>query len=251
MPPIKPHGSGPTGTDFVNWVASKIGLPYIWGGTGPSGFDCSGLVWAAATALGIPNFPRTSEEQWNSPAVQHIDASQLQAGDLIFMNFPGEAPPGHVVVWAGNDTIIQAPSTGQLVQKDSYSQGTAAQWGAQTIGYGRIVGLDYSGEGTGWSSKGPPVSSAPSSSGGSSFWSSVDSALTSILGTILPGSTALAKLIGGAGPGGGIATLLAELIQVLDWSLHPAHWIRLFCGLAGGVLVLMGIWTMTHVGGEA
>ena len=58
-----------------------FGKPYLWGGTGPDAFDCSGLVMMAYRAAGI-NIARTSEVQWATE--QRVPASQVQPGDLVF-----------------------------------------------------------------------------------------------------------------------------------------------------------------------
>jgi NlpC/P60 family len=238
-----PGGSGtPTGENFLSLVTDQLGTPYVWGGAAPGGFDCSGLVKWAADQLGLTGFPRTSEGQWG--AVQRIRADQLQPGDLIFMNFPGEAAPGHVVIYAGGDQIIQAPSTGQLVQRDSFTSGTAQQWGATIVGYGRIPGLDYSGE---------PVTTNLGKGGTTSGGGTTGQA-----GNVLSNILDALKL--GAGFSGGpslpdipaailsVAAPLVKIAEALDWFIHPDHWIRLFAGLAGTVLVFGGIWQMSHAG---
>ena len=249
MTTIQPSGSGPTGTDFSNLVASQIGVPYVWGGTSHAGFDCSGLVWWAAQQLGIRNFPRTSEEQWG--AVQRIRADQLQPGDLIFMNFPGEASPGHVVIYQGGDEIIQAPSTGQLVQRDSFTAGTAQQWGAVIVGYGRIPGLNYAGEPVtkNLGSGGTVIGGQVPGGGGGGLGGWVTSVITDLslpglagLGSVLSSGSSVAQSIVG------LAAPLIKIAEAIDWFFHPAHWIRLFAGIAGGILVLAGIWQMSHAG---
>ena len=246
MPIINPHGGPPTGQDFTNLVASQIGTPYVWGGDAPGGFDCSGLVKWAADQLGLTSFPRTSEEQWL--AVQPIRANQLQPGDLIFMNFPGEVSPGHVVIYAGGDTIIQAPSTGQLVQRDSISQGFAQQWGAVIVGYGRIPGLDYAGEpvttnlGRGGSVTGH-VGPGDNQGGGiiSGITSGIWDLLKLPLGAISGASDLASAILALAAP-------FVKIAEAIDWLLHPAHWIRIFAGIGGSILVLMGIWQLSHAG---
>lgn len=243
-----PGGSGPpTGTDFLNLVSNQIGTPYVWGGDQPGGFDCSGLVKWAADQLGLNSFPRTSEEQWG--AVQRIRADQLQPGDLIFMNFPGEVSPGHVVIYAGNDQIIQAPSTGQLVQRDSFTQSTAQQWGAVIVGYGRIPGLDYAGEpvttnlGKGGTTTGG--GQAPGSLGG--FFDTILKSLNFSFWPLgVPDVSASASDIAQAISAAALP--LIKLAEALDWFMHPDHWIRLFAGLGGGILVAGGIWQMSHAG---
>ena len=247
-------GGGRTGTAFLDLVEGQIGTPYVWGGDAPGGFDCSGLVYWAAHALGIKDFPRTSEEQW--AAVDRIKADQLQPGDLIFMNFPGEAAPGHVVIYRGGDSIVQAPSTGQLVQEDSYTSGTAQQWGATIVGYGRIPGLDYAGEpvtknlGSGGTTAGGGGGGGSHASWWDAIWTGIQAGFG--ISESIPGNpasavpaisdTAQAVLV--------LADPIQKLVNGIDWLFHPNHWIRIMAGVAGGGLVLGGAFQLSHTGGE-
>lgn len=101
-------------TIAVAYARSQVGQPYLWGGTGDGGFDCSGLVMMAYRTAGV-NIPRTSQAQW--AALPHIQAGQLQPGDLIF--YAGAdgtvASPGHVVMFIGDSNVIQAYATGYPV----------------------------------------------------------------------------------------------------------------------------------------
>ena len=267
LPGPAPKPNAPTGTEFLNLVEQQIGTPYVWGGDQPGGFDCSGLAYWAAHALGISNFPRTSQEQWQ--AVDRIKANDLQPGDLIFMNFPGEASPGHVVIYRGGDSIVQAPSTGQLVQEDSFHAGTAQAWGAQIVGYGRIPGLNYAGEpvttnlGSGGTTTGGAGASG-GSGGGQSFWDKLleNSAIQSLSWLFPGGSTPLseAEAKGGAGSGAqeislaggvaGIAAALGHMAEAVDWLMQPNHWTRIICGVGGGILVLGGTFQLFHAGSQ-
>ncbi|MYR59521.1 hypothetical protein GTY54_25870, partial [Streptomyces sp. SID625] len=98
-------GSGHAGAAF-SAAQSVIGSPYVYGATGPSSFDCSGLTsWAYAQA-GV-TIPRTSEAQAN--AGQRIySQSQLQVGDLVL--FYGDLH--HVGLYAGKGMVLHAPHTG-------------------------------------------------------------------------------------------------------------------------------------------
>ena len=104
--------SGPTATQGEKAVAfafSKLGLPYLWGGTGPTGYDCSGLVQAAWAAAGVA-IPRTTYEQ--VAALPAVSRSALEPGDLLF--FDGD---GHVGIYVGGGYLIDAPHTGAFIEK--------------------------------------------------------------------------------------------------------------------------------------
>ncbi|MFC9464676.1 C40 family peptidase [Streptomyces coelicoflavus] len=92
---------------------SKIGTPYVYGATGPSSFDCSGLTsWAYAQAgVGIP---RTSQAQTGA-GTRISSASQLQVGDLVFFF----SDLHHVGLYAGNGQVLHAPRTGTNVRYES------------------------------------------------------------------------------------------------------------------------------------
>ncbi|MEU9703264.1 NlpC/P60 family protein [Streptomyces sp. NPDC047981] len=88
-----------------------IGKPYVWGATGPSGFDCSGLmVWSYRQA-GI-SLPRTSQAQRH--AGRQVPLSQAQPGDLV--TYRSDA--SHVGIYAGNGQVIHAPYPGARVRYD-------------------------------------------------------------------------------------------------------------------------------------
>jgi cell wall-associated NlpC family hydrolase len=104
--------TGPTATQAEKAVAfayAQLGKPYLWGGTGPGAYDCSGLVQAAWAAAGV-SIPRVTYDQWAT--LPHVSASSLQPGDLLYYN--GE---GHVSIYVGNGYIIDAPRTGEVVRK--------------------------------------------------------------------------------------------------------------------------------------
>ena len=108
--------TGPTSTQAQKAVAfayAQLGKPYVWGATGPGSYDCSGLVQAAWASAGV-SIPRTTYDQWAS--LPHISSSSLEPGDLLF--YAGES---HVSIYVGNGYIIDAPQTGETVQKISES----------------------------------------------------------------------------------------------------------------------------------
>lgn len=118
---ISPKAGGITGADVVNTATHFEGTPYVWGGSAPGGFDCSGLVQYVYAQLGI-TMPRTSQVQADV-GVPVASLSSAQSGDLIF--FAGSdgttSAPGHVGIYVGNGEMIDAPYTGTCVQVHSVS----------------------------------------------------------------------------------------------------------------------------------
>ena len=102
-----------TGNDKINKLIdtarSKLGCRYVWGATGPNTFDCSGLTQYCYRQIGI-HLPRTSREQGR--AGTYVSKSNLQPGDLIFFN----NPITHVGLYIGNNQMIHAPTTGDVVK---------------------------------------------------------------------------------------------------------------------------------------
>nr|WP_061321022.1 NlpC/P60 family protein [Clostridium botulinum] len=97
-----------TGQDIVNYAKKFIGTPYVWGGTTPSGFDCSGFVqYVYRNAAGI-ELPRDTYGQID--AGTRVSQSQLQPGDLVFPH------TGHVGIYVGDGKIIHSPQTGDVVK---------------------------------------------------------------------------------------------------------------------------------------
>jgi len=103
-PPLSPGAIG-----AVQAAEREIGVPYVWGGTTPAGFDCSGLVmWAyAQVGIGLPHF---SGGQF--AATTHISMANIQPGDLLFY---GAGGGDHVAMYVGGGSMIEAPYTGANV----------------------------------------------------------------------------------------------------------------------------------------
>ena len=110
--------SSTSGAAIVTEASRFLGVPYVWGGSSPSGFDCSGLVQYVFGQLGV-SLPRGSVDQ-SEVGTPVASLAQAQPGDLLFFE-PGAngAPPGkpgHVGIYIGNDEMIDAPETGETVQ---------------------------------------------------------------------------------------------------------------------------------------
>lgn len=104
-----------TGEDLVDFASNYLGLAYVWGGTTPSGFDCSGLVQYTYKHFGI-DIPRTTYDQVK--VGQTIPVEQLQPGDLVFF---GGSDIHHVGMYVGDGMYIHAPRTGDVIKISSLS----------------------------------------------------------------------------------------------------------------------------------
>lgn len=118
------------GNAIVEEAKKYLGVPYVWGGTTPSGFDCSGLVQYVCASLGI-TVDRVTYDQINNgiPVTQ----SELQPGDLVFFEKNGDIH--HVGIYVGNGEFIHAPSTGDVVKISSLETGYYAStyYGARRV----------------------------------------------------------------------------------------------------------------------
>jgi cell wall-associated NlpC family hydrolase len=134
--PVEPTSGAPAppanslGEQAVQIAMGELGVPYVWGGASPSGFDCSGLtMWVyAQLGIGLDHF---TGSQWN--AGPHVSESELAPGDLVFF----EPDIGHVGMYIGNGEFIHAPHTGTVVQISSLSD---SWYAAEYQGAVRVTG---------------------------------------------------------------------------------------------------------------
>ncbi|WP_255596437.1 C40 family peptidase [Cellulomonas sp. C5510] len=101
-----PAPASANGSAIVEAASSLVGVPYVWGGTTPSGFDCSGFTSYVYAQVGV-TLPRTSAQQ--RYAGVEVPRDQAQPGDLIWS-------PGHISIYAGGNLQVDAPVPGKAVQ---------------------------------------------------------------------------------------------------------------------------------------
>ncbi|NUU17606.1 C40 family peptidase [Cellulomonas humilata] len=94
------------GNAIVEIAARYVGVPYVYGGTTPNGFDCSGFTSYVFAQVGI-SLPRTSSAQRNVGTV--VSRADALPGDLIWS-------PGHIAIYAGNGLQVDAPRPGKTIQ---------------------------------------------------------------------------------------------------------------------------------------
>lgn len=104
------RGSAGQGQAAVSWAQAQLGKPYIWGGVGPTGFDCSGLTMKSWSAAGV-GINRTAADQYKQ--VLKISYSSMRPGDLIFWSDSATDVDGiyHVAMFIGGGQMIEAPNS--------------------------------------------------------------------------------------------------------------------------------------------
>jgi peptidoglycan DL-endopeptidase CwlO len=120
----------------IKYAQEQFGKPYLFGGTGPDAFDCSGLVLMAYRAAGV-NIPRTSQEQWQwGPKVA---PGAVSPGDLVFFAGSDGTPtsPGHVGLVIGKNTMIEAYATGFPVRVSTFGMPSSPPGLEKVVGFTR------------------------------------------------------------------------------------------------------------------
>lgn len=192
---------------LLNYGKAQMGKPYVWAATGPDAFDCSGLVQFMYHHFGV-DLPRTSQQQAKVGAA--VDRGKAQPGDLVFSNW-GDGPNSHVGVYMGNNQLLNAPQSGDVVKiapmSDSYwSHVTAIRRVTDTSG----------------SWVGGAVDAVQGAAG---------DAVSGIVGPLVQ---PLKDLASAAGTGAKLADKTMQLFM-------PTNFVRVCCGLAGTWFLIMGI----------
>ncbi len=123
----------PEPQDIAVWSAlSEIGTPYVWGGSGPNGFDCSGLTMWAWGKAGVSLGHYTGSQYAQS---RHVTEAELRPGDLVFYWRGGRGgDPTHVALYLGDGNIVHAPGRGRPVQIQPVDY-----WSGASVAFGRVA----------------------------------------------------------------------------------------------------------------
>lgn len=215
-----------SGADIVAAARNEIGDPYVWGAEGPNAFDCSGLVQYVYGKFGIRT-PRVTYDQVRFGT--EVAKKNLQPGDLIFSSWDGK-PDSHVGIYSGNGTIINAPQPGENVKEQKLSD---TYW-AHVTSLRRYPGV------TGGPATGSDLNDAARSMAdkATKALAGVGSA-TDILGGINDVGLALASI-------GEALASVGEVAEFIVKMFLPSTMIRVACGFAGTIFLLIGIWFLSR-----
>ena len=118
----------PTGEQY-------LGVPYVWGGSTPKGFDCSGFVQYIYRHEGV-DLPRTSRQMVGSGFA--VDRRSMAVGDLML--FADNGPISHVAIYAGNGRIIHSTSSGNGVRYDDLTSDRGRWFSQNLVAIRRVAG---------------------------------------------------------------------------------------------------------------
>jgi hypothetical protein len=199
--------------DLIAYAETFRGVPYVYGGTTPKGFDCSGYVQYVFKHFGI-KLPRTSQDQ--SKVGVAVDDGHLSPGDLIFSNW-GEGPNSHVAIYAGNGKLLEAPRTGETVRVAAFDR----NYGQHVDGYRRVTskkkGILDSIEGI----AGDAVGQALNSGG--------------VVGGLLQFPSEITGFFTEAASG------MASTVEFFTAFFRPSTYVRIGAGFMGMVFLMAGI----------
>ena len=124
-------GTSEARAEVLEYAAQFLGTPYVYGGSSPSGFDCSGFTSYVFNNT-VGSIPRVAQSQFN--ATTHVSRVELLPGDLVFFGSSASSI-SHVGIYVGDDTFIHSPHTGDVVKYESLSGNYASRF----QGGGRVI----------------------------------------------------------------------------------------------------------------
>lgn len=124
-------GTSEARAEVLEYAAQFLGTPYVYGGSSPSGFDCSGFISYVFNNT-VGSIPRVAQSQFN--ATTHVSREELLPGDLVFFGSSASSI-SHVGIYVGDDTFIHSPHTGDVVKYESLSGNYASRF----QGGGRVI----------------------------------------------------------------------------------------------------------------
>ncbi len=130
--------SAARGRAVINTGAEYVGVPYVWGGTTPRGFDCSGFVQYIYRKNGVP-LPRTSRQMAHAGAPVRPALSALRPGDLMLFR-GSDGVIDHVGLYAGNDRMLHSSSSGRGVRFDDLWSSRGAYFRSHLVAARRVSG---------------------------------------------------------------------------------------------------------------
>lgn len=98
---------------IISTARAAVGIPYVWGGLSPKGFDCSGLVVYSYSQIGI-HVPRTARAQLK--ASKPVSRQNIRPGDLVFFEISRRRGSIHVGIYVGGGRFVHAPGRGRKVK---------------------------------------------------------------------------------------------------------------------------------------
>ena len=132
---VEKDASAASVEEFKEIATQYIGVPYVYGGTSTSGFDCSGYTRYVMEQLGV-SLPRTSASMYQEGTA--VDKSDLQPGDLVFFNTSGKGV-SHVGIFLGDGNFIHS-QTGKGVSITSIND--KWYWAGKYVGAKRVATLE-------------------------------------------------------------------------------------------------------------